>query len=105
MTARIAHHGDQSTVNGIAIQAIWERAQPSRVQGFLNEDEWHRPAYLVRLPAAVLDKPYLLANASAVTWLPGGAKPWVGTVRDIERHTASDVVYAVTALVILDALD
>lgn len=66
-------YGDLTTVNGFTtladgtpIRASWTKAQPSRVQLFLDVKEWNQPAYEVLLPANVISDCSLKENVTLI---------------------------------------
>lgn len=88
--------GTPTVINGATVTALWERAQPGRVQMFLGETDWSEPAYEVTLPASVLNSPVLAAPGSSITWLSSG---WVGVIRSLDITDVQGVVVRVTAIV------
>jgi hypothetical protein len=84
-------------VKGIGVTASWTEAQPGRIQMFLDEEHWGKPAYEVRFTLAVLDKPYLLTNGAEVLRTDLG---WRGVVRHIDVPTSGGGIF-VKALVTL----
>ncbi len=88
--------GTPTLINGNLLNALWERAQPGRVQMFLGETEWSEPAYEVSLPATALGAPVLAAAGSSITWISAG---WSGVIRALDISDMQGTVVRVTAIV------
>jgi hypothetical protein len=83
--------GERTAVNTHECRALWEDAQPDRVQMFLTEEEWNRGVYLVTFERPVLDSPWTLVEGSFVRRVRDGVTAVVRRL-DIEDDTT---VYAI----------
>lgn len=88
--------GTPTLINGTELLALWERAQPGRVQMFLGDTEWSEPAYEVTLPAEALMAPALAAPGASIVWLSAG---WNGVIRALDITDVQGTVVRVTAIV------
>lgn len=82
-------YGTLTTINGIAtkLPAVWNTADASRVQLYLNEAGLYPPAYDVTLPARALKAPWNLAMGSSLINSNTG---WELNVRHIDGPGISD---------------
>jgi hypothetical protein len=83
--------GERTAVNAHECHALWEDAQPDRVQMFLSGEEWQRGVYVVTFERGVLDGPWSLTEGSFVK-RPKDGLTTVCRRLDIEDDTA---IYAV----------
>lgn len=96
VTRAVNRRGTPTLINGATVQGVWMRAQPGRIQMFLDAFEGSEPAYEVVLPASVLQAPYSLAPGLTITWVNRG---WRAVVRTIDIIDTSGSVDAVVAIV------
>lgn len=97
-TAHLASRGESTLINGQSTLALWQQADVGRVQLYLKEEEWGAPCFELRLPAAVWDAPYSIANGVAVVRENLG---WKAVVRNCIPEVSDGEIIQVNALVVL----
>ncbi len=93
--ATVEAYGTPTLVNGETVPAIWSRAQPGRVQMFLNDTTWAQPGWEVKLAPSALEAPVSLSLGDTLTWLATG---WQAVVRGLEVDDLQGVPGLVTAI-------
>jgi hypothetical protein len=92
--------GSATVIDGKSTKAIWETAQPSRVQMFLTDEEWARGVYLAHLYPDATCAPIAVKNGSSAVRTTLG---WKTVIRDLYPDEEADIVISWTAVCVLVA--
>lgn len=92
----IEKEGSSTLINGVRIKAIWQMAQPQRVQNFNQIMVQNQPAYEVFVSNKVLYPPYNLSQLMTVVW---EAMNWSFVVRAFDPFVYRDEILGVRIIV------